>query len=308
MEGKLLLLCIFSFKSMNKFLLKIGLAVIWFSALVVGMYCILHNRAEKSNEYTGEDEVFVWGDSQMYQGLDVTMLGNMLEKKVLTSAQHGSGIYDFLVSERYMPGNSVCLVSFSECAFFRNPMSDMNRTGFELNCLKMLYQSGCPLNECMRIAGLNRSSINEGFIVFRTRHSVLPYADTLVYPEPLPLWHSMFEEERDWFSWKAKAYEVGLQHLADKRCRMVLVQFPFDKQVEEFAPATNNRHLSDSLKEVLVERFEMRYDTIRLSSDSLLMHDLSHMNEIGARMLTLQVGEILKTDTVNNYFLCVVIE
>ena len=47
----------------------------------------------------------------------------------------------------------------------------------------------------------------------------------------------------------------------------------------------------------------MKYDTIVIHSDSLLMHDLSHMNEVGARMLTVEIADILKNDTLNNHFI-----
>lgn len=89
---------------------------------------------------------------------------------------------------------------------------------------------------------------------------------------------------------------------------MLLVRFPHDKQVESFAKESINRYLSDSIKQVLIEKYALKNDTIVLKSDSLLMHDLSHMNEVGARMFTCQIADILRVDTVNNRFFTVVIE
>lgn len=291
---------------MKKFLLKTGLAIICFSTLLVVGYFVLHRISEKSNACTYSDgKIFVWGDSQMYQGFDVSLLSDRLEKQVLTSARHGAGVYDFLVSEKNIPAYSVCVVSFSEAAFFRNPLSDNNRTGLELSCLRDLYHYGCPLDECWRIVTLNNKSIN--YSAFGTIHYLYPYADSLVYPEPFPLWHHLFEEEKKWFSWKAKSYVEGLSYLDDKQVQMIVVQFPFDKQVESFAKESINRHLTDSLKWVIIENYAMECDTITLSSDSLLMHDLSHLNEVGARLLTAEIASILQNDTVNNHFIEVII-
>lgn len=64
-----------------------------------------------------------------------------------------------------------------------------------------------------------------------------------------------------------------------------------------------NYHLSDSIKQELIEKYNLEYDTIMLKSDSLLMHDLSHMNKVGARLLTHEIGKILHSDSVNNYFI-----
>lgn len=291
---------------MSKFLKRILIAMLLFSALIVGVLLLLHFIRQKPVNYDNEC-VFVWGDSQMYQGLDLKLLGDKMGKQVLTSAEHGSGIYDFLVSQKNIPVNAVTVVSFPEGALYRNPLSDYNRTGFEIDCLKEVFLSGCSVNECIRIFNLNKKSFR--YKAFsNSPHTLSPFADSLVYPEPLPLWHPLFEEPKDWFSWKAKAYTKGLQHLYDKHSQIILVQFPFDEQVESFAKNSINRHLSDSLKRVLIDEYALKYDSIVLHSDSLLMHDLSHMNEVGARLFTLEIAETLRSDTVNNYFIEVMIQ
>ena len=165
------------------------------------------------------------------------------------------------------------------------------------------------MGEAERIFELNRRRQNINYKAFNSEeHNLYKYADSLVYSEPLPLWHPMFEERKEWFDWKAKSYEIGLHSLFEKRSQIILIQFPFDEQVESFAKESVNRHLSDSLKTKIVKDYSMKMDTLELCSDSLLMHDLSHMNEVGARLLTAKIAEILSADTVNNRFLRVVIE
>lgn len=299
-------MCISNSDAMKKFLLKVCFAAVCFSTLIVIAYFILHGISEKSNSYSNNEVIYVWGDSQMIHGLDLSLLRKRLGKQVLSSANHGASVYDFLVSTKNVPHNSVCIVSFSEASFFRNPKSDYNRTGFELSCLEKIHQFGCPLDVCMRISNLNRNNVY--YSAFGVNHTLFSYSDSLVYPEPLPVWHSLLEEEKEWFSWKAKAYKSGLQCLYDKHSQMILVQFPFDKQVESFAKESINRYLSDSIKQELIEKFDLKYDTIVLKGDSLFMHDLSHMNKIGARSLTAEVADILlEKDTINNYFLKVTI-
>ena len=294
---------------MKKFLLKIGFSLLWFACLFLLAYLFLHGKFKRTNALDGNNYIFVWGDSQMYQGLDIALLGNKIEREVLTSAGHGKGIYDFLVCEKIIPDGSTCVVSFPECAFFRNPLSDNNRTGLDLSCLKDIINSGCPLGEAERIIGLNRKIQNIDYKAFNSEeHNLYKYADSLVYPEPLPAWHPLFEEKKDWFQWKAKSYEKGIHSLFEKRSQIILIQFPFDEQVESFAKESVNRHLSDSLKTKIVKDYSMKVDTLELRSDSLLMHDLSHMNVVGARLLTKKIAEILSVDTVNNRFLRVVIE
>ena len=280
--------------------------MVFFSTLIVVVYVLLHFLRQKPVTYDIEC-VFVWGDSQMYQGLDVSLLSDRLGKQVLTSAGHGSGIYDFMVCEKNIPNNAMSVVAFSEAAFFRKPLTDYSRKGFEIECLYELYLSGCPIDECIRIFNLNKRWFRyEAYS--NSVHKLYSFADSLEYPALLPLWHTLFEEPKDWFPWKAKAYTTGIQHLFDKHSQIVLIQFPFDEQVESFAQNSINRQMSDSLKFELIDRFALKYDTIILHSDSLLMRDLSHMNEIGARRLTVEVAEILLKDSTNNYFLEVMIK
>ena len=290
---------------MRKFLKKIMMAAVFFPTLVVGMYFVLHYITMKTNTFD-ENTVFVWGDSQMYLDFDVELLSEKFEKTVLTSATGGSGVYDFLVSEKNIPNNAMCVVSFPEGALLRNPISDYNRTGFELSCLQLLFRAGCPLDECLRIANLNRQNVH--YKAFDKNHNLCPYSDNIVYLEPLAVFCGMFIEERDYFIWKAKTYHQGISRLSKKHVQMILLQFPFEQQVEDCACNSINRHLTDSLKFDLIKEYDMKHDTIVLRSDSLLMHDLSHMNEVGARMLTCRIADSLRKDTINNRFFTVVIE
>ena len=65
-----------------------------FSALIVGVLLLLHFIRQKPVTYDSEC-VFVWGDSGMYQGLDLKLLGDKMGKQILSTTGHGSGIYDF---------------------------------------------------------------------------------------------------------------------------------------------------------------------------------------------------------------------
>ncbi len=287
--------------NMKKFLLKSGFAILCFLTLIFGVYLILHAMSRKSNDCINRNgKVFVWGDSQMCLDLDVPLLTDRLGKQSLTSAAGGAGVYDFLVSEKNIPSNSVCIVSFPEAALLRSPLADNNRIGLELSCLATLYREGCPWDECLRIMNLNSGNIN--YKAFNKSHRLLPYSASIVYFEPLSGFCRMFSEKKDYFDWKAKAYCQGIRQLFEKQVQVVLIQFPFEKKVEDCARNSINRYLTDSLKQVIIENYAMKYSTITLSSDSLLMHDLSHMNEVGARLLTVEIANILRADMVNNYF------
>ena len=306
MAGSRFLLSISNSNGMKKFLYKIGFAAVCSAIFVTSVYFVMHSRA-KSSRPTNPKCIYVWGDSQMAQGLDVKFLEKKLGVPMLTAAGHGTGVYDFLICVESIPDSSTCIVSFPECTFLRVPSLDFHRYGFELGCLEILFRSGCPLEECIRIAGLNRRKMDYRLFT-NIEHEWTPYQDSLVGTEYFDDFRKMFTEKKAYFTWKTNAYLTGIQHLIEKHVRVILIQYPFEKQVEEVAANSINRHLSDSLKGMLIDKYRMRCDTIVLQSDSLLMFDLSHLNEFGERLLTNTFAKAMKADTVNNRFFTVVIE
>ena len=82
----------------------------------------------------------------------------------------------------------------------------------------------------------------------------------------------------------------------------MFIQFPFEKQVEQYAKQSVNRILSERVKNRLLDEFTIVTDTISLPNDSLQMYDLSHLNEVGARHVALEVAKAMQQDTVCNRF------
>ena len=109
----------------------------------------------------------------------------------------------------------------------------------------------------------------------------------------------MFKRKTDFSQWKQKAYIYGLHNLTKKKCRLVIVQFPFYEEVEKCAQGSYNRKMTDRLKKELITQHQLEVYNIKLESDSLLMHDLSHMNELGARLVTNQLTKIIHSSTNN---------
>lgn len=279
---------------MKKFILKIfEFILIVFSLLSAiywtGMYLSQHKQ--KMNA------VYVWGDSQMYQGLDLKTFSSQIDRTVLSSAEHGNGIYDFLVTIDCIRPQSTCIIALPECALYRNPLSDSNRTGLSAEALFTLLYSGYPIKECLRIASLNRN--NFYYKPFSSTNGLYEYASEIVYAEPLNLFCKMFNKPTEYSFWKQKAYVSGLQKLVDMNCRIILVQFPFEKQVEVCAKESVNRLKTDSLVANVCEKYDISVSNVTLQSDSVLMHDLSHLNCIGARLVTNHVSTIFN-ETNNN--------
>lgn len=283
---------------MKSFLLHIAV----FATILICLFVIFFAIGSYISQHRQRmDCTYIWGDSQMYQGLDIFSLSSQIHSSVLSSAQHGSGVYDFLVSLECMTPRSTCIIAFSECALYRNPHSDANRTGMSPTALWTMIKCGCPLKDCIRIIGLNHNK--PLYKPFLTSNVLYSYSPEIIYSEPLSVFCNMFNEKRDFTIWKQNVFKRGLRELEEKGCRLILIQFPFHQEVEDCAEGSYNRHLTENLKNEIIEQYHFDVHTMKIESDSLLMHDLSHLNEVGAKLITKHVAKEIKTSTKKNIFL-----
>ena len=276
---------------------------VWFVLLLIvpmaTIYAVCNYQKGKG---LSKEAIYVWGDSQIVQGLDLSLLSSKLSKQVLSSAQHGGGVYDFLVSIEYIPDGSTCIIEFPESAFFRSLLLDYNRTGMNFHSLWSMIKTNTPVQECNRIFILNRSRLFSYKSVFSTNHTLYPYNQELNYTLPLSRLCDSFNTKKEYSDWKIAAYEYGISQLIDKDCRIVFIQFPYEKQVEQCARQSVNRLISEEVKERMFVDLSMAQDTIALPNDSLQMYDLSHLNEVGAKHVTLGVAEAMLQDSLDNRF------
>lgn len=287
---------------MRSFIKKaIGFALLLVVPVVL-IYVVCYFQKDK--KYSNET-VYVWGDSQMFQGLDVELLSVGLSKPVVSSSKHGSGIYDFLVSIEHVPEGSTCIVAFPECAFYRLFRRYYNQTGLEFHAIMTMFEAGAPAEDCVRAFIKNRYHFFSCDNVFNSSHNLYPYAPQLDYIQPLSWFGEVFGKRAVASDWRIRAYKTGVSQLLKKDCRVLIIQFPFESQVEEHAIHSESRKKSERLKHTLFEEFPIIPDTIVLHNDSLLFHDLSHFNEVAAKRLTLEVLDVMKKDTIGNCFIYV---
>ena len=271
---------------MKRFLIKTILSVLIVCIAIVVLCFVLQSKSNNDEDIYTQSSIYVWGDSQMYQGLDIKTLSENTSKKVFSSAEHGAGVYDFLVTVARIPEESTCIIALPECCLYRRLNSDYNRSGFDIKSILIMLESGYPIQGCIHI-------VRNNFLThfnFSSTHESYKYAPKIVYSEPLSGFYDMFNNGKNYTNCKLNAYKRGISCLIDKRCRIILLQFPFSEEVESFAVGSINRRETEMLKEELINKYSFKSDTIYISSDSLIMHDLSHMTDVGVYYLQKCIG------------------
>lgn len=245
------------------------------------------------------DAIYVWGDSQTYQGIQLDVLSKKISCPIFSAAEHGNGVYDLLVFANNIPDSSTCIVGFSEACLLRKISSDNNRSGANIPALFALYKSGYPLTEILNIFKVNRGVPKR---LFSTSHSMYAYSDTISLPESVVDWCNMFAKEDIYHQYKQKAYLTAINKLHQKGCTVVFVSFPIYYLVEECASTSINRAKTREFKGKILDIYNIKEKSYLMQSDSLLMHDLSHLNEVGARIATQMLADSIKFDGTDYFF------
>ncbi len=274
---------------MRKFILK----SLFFPLGLISSYTLFYfcSNAYLNSSFTNKNAIFIWGDSQAYQGIDLNKLSTTIEKKVYTSANHGAGVYDFLVFTEQVPENSEVIVSISKLVQVRRKKNDFNRSGLSIWALKKLYHNAYTTKEIISILKPNlkpRSNI-------RKSTELYAYSDSIQILN-LSNFESYYQKIPSFFYEKQNIYLTGIQNLINKNCKISFLTFPYHAELVNIENKSPIKEKTDGLLfEIgnLFEKFEI--DTIKLNKNKNVFRDLSHLNCRGAKDLSKKLGEKLVT-------------
>ena len=234
----------------------------------------------KSNEPKDKNAIYIWGDSQAYQGIDLILLNRKTNRICYSMATHGAGVYDFLIFTEKVPENSQVIMSLSKSAQIREKSTDYNRTGLSISSLYTLYKNNYSCNELYTI--FNNNKLNN--FTFCNNSELYPYNDTIVYREPLSTFIKGYKKVPIYLLDKQNIYMEGIKKLIAKKCKIIFVDFPFHsilKKIEDKSPIkiktqNFNKKIFKLFNKVII-------DTIQMSNHKQKMHDLTHLNALGAK-------------------------
>lgn len=257
---------------------------------LIGLYILYYGYQSYKTQLPVAD-IYMWGDSRMYWGVDVEKLEQMTGTKICPTQHEGASVYDMLTFVDRVPSNSMCIIGFSECVLFREHESDYNRSGFNVFAASHLLCAGYSLKDVYDISKLNRWSPVD---IATPSHGYFECADTITMPEPMPGWIIMYNKSYQYYEAKAKCYDNAIQTLLDKNCEVMLLDFAGYHDVEEMAEETPNRFRFKKLINEFVDKYGLKKMVIRLETESLGYYDLSHLNAIGANCVANELAGFIK--------------
>lgn len=289
---------------MNRFIKQLAVFLLFVIISATLIITILYYR--KPLLFLDRNTTYFWGDSQTVQGVDLDMFSKNRNVNVKTTAIHGAGVYAFLVFADNVPDSTNCMVGFSQECLIREKTSDNNRFGTDIKMLAELWKQNYSFEEIVKIVKDNRLE----FILssFYRSHFQYEYCDSIIYTHPLNRFVGFYANEPSYFIDKVELYRKGLDILMSKHCKVTIVEFPYYSELFEVSSASPYKDVIDSVRQDICDKYSNgRLDTIYIDdSDSLLMHDLTHLNGVGSRRFTEALCNYLDTcDAGQNHFIIV---
>ena len=128
-------------------MIRFSLKIFIFFILLIFLYVGIYFEYYRFTLPKGSNVCYIWGDSQLCQGLDLSYLNNNCNYNFYSSAEHGSGIYDFLVFTELVPENSHIIISIGRGVLIRGNNFDRNESAININSLLKLYRNKYTLKE-----------------------------------------------------------------------------------------------------------------------------------------------------------------
>jgi hypothetical protein len=252
-----------------------------FCLLLLGIYVVVYWLYYRITLPENKNVVYIWGDSQMSQDLDLKYLNTGSHYQYRSAAQHGAGIYDFLVFTGSVPDYSNVLIQISYPVLLRRKEVDRNISALDFNSLNELSINHYSPQEIYTIIRKNILPTR----LFVDCNYLFPNADTMTYNEPMSIFTYIYSKKPVYFDDKKNLYLYGIKNLIRKRCKITGIIFPYYPTLKKIhANAPYSRELAAFDK--LISDCFTRNATIDIRSDSNLFYDLTHFNLRGAEYLS----------------------
>ncbi|MEM6644282.1 MAG: hypothetical protein AAF616_14985 [Bacteroidota bacterium] len=286
---------------MRSFLVKIFkflmlLPVLWLLVIVL----VLPFYERLPEVHNGDDAVFIWGDSQLYRGLNLSLMSELTNLDIQSAARHGAGTYDFLIFAQAVPASSTVVISVSKTAQLRRKSKDRNMSGISIDAMVRLYDLGYSPSDLLRIVIKNPKPK----MIFEKTNKLYAVGEPSFTKTDSLLFESVYASIPNFAEVKQSAYIQGIKILLAKDCRILFLDYPYHSMLRAIEKKSPVKKVTDSFSTDLIELVDFeRFDTLTLPNRDFLMHDYTHLDQAGADLVTEKVAEVLSVTSEEHVYI-----
>ena len=282
---------------MKKFIIKTLLSITLF-IFTLSIYYTTYDYYLNKKDYS-EKSIYIWGDSQVYQGLNLNIISTNTDLKTYSGAIHGAGVYDFLVFANKVPENSKIILSISKPAQIRDVDIDYNLSGLSIKSLIWLFQNGYNLRS---IKNIIQNNIKPKKIYLK--NTKLYSNNNIIYHMPVSLLKKAYFKCPLYLRNKQNIYIKGINLLISKKCKIIYIELPYHqitKKIEDKSPIKKH---TQKFKIELAKKYKIKpFDTLIISNKQNAMYDLTHLNQYGANIVSKKVSNLINLNKWNSFLI-----
>ncbi|MCD4734420.1 MAG: hypothetical protein K8R53_00115 [Bacteroidales bacterium] len=220
----------------------------------------------------------------------MNILAEATNKNIYTAARLGAGVYDFLVFAEKVPSNSTVLIAPSKPVQLRRKEMDRNRSGISLSAIFSLLNNNYSWSEIFSILKKNKKPTE----LFINKTSMYPYTDSIVLSEPISLFENTYKKIPYYLESKQELILTGIKILKKKNCFINFIEFPYHPVLQEIERSSIIEAETEQFKNRALSLFEkFDIDSIYLDKNIQVMFDLTHLNEIGASIVSEELAKLI---------------
>lgn len=273
---------------MKNFLFKLLVSTFGFIVFAILVYSTVNFLL---NSKSKENSLFIWGDSQTFQGIDLNILHEKTNLTIYSAATHGAGVYDFLVFTNSVPDSSDVLISISTSALMRKKTRDYNMSGLSLHALLLLLKHNYSFSEIFEITTKNLRPKK----LFKNEFNLYKQNDTLNKTIPLSTFENNFKNKPPYLNSKETLFKEGIKQLKLKGCNINFLKLPYHETLTKVVDSSVVKdNINDFFIDIKSHFFSHeKNDTIILIDDKGIMYDYTHLNETGAKKLSTLLSKMI---------------
>jgi len=257
-----------------------------FLAFIIITHTLIYLVLNHINKlHDNSNSIFVFGDSQMVQGLDLVELKKGTGLNVNSAAIHGAGIYDFFVFVNSVPNNSKVILSISKLAQIRPDVNEANNSSLNLKALRSVVLAKQSTASLKNILARNIKLPFKKY--YKSTTKSYPNRDSITIKQPLEIFKNRYSISQKELRLKQKMYLDGVKELIDKGCEITFIEFPYHSTLAElddkFMFKTDFLKFKKSISS-LYPNFQTV--SIKLPTNVNCMYDYSHLNQYGSNLAT----------------------
>jgi len=247
-----------------------------------------------------EKRTWIWGDSQMIQGLDPSMLD--LDKPPFSVAKHGNGYYDLISFAHRFPAKGDAIVGMGP--LYYRYQKDRSEAGFQLDAMQAFYQANQSNAFSVDFKEIVRTNIRYEFSISgleSVRHG--RFSNRPDSTKRLKYIGNIFEvidknQFEGLFEFKDRWMHHAFDELSDKAGRFHIISWPVCQQLTDSRFSLIQNHYDSNLSSISSD-YNMPLDTVYVGVKVDPFHDATHFSTDAVDQVSNQVKEELNEDSTS---------